>query len=157
MTLCPSPQSDPLRSSIRSPASGQINPAAERFKSVGGEPFVHGPPFAVEKRRKGTPQRLVARHRLKKLVNQHGASSAVSLKKEMRMNKNFKHNDELLTASASQADHFRAANETLPCHWRRFGPFGMRISVRPGPRSRVVHRVLRKNERAGFLRAITND
>jgi molecular chaperone GrpE len=51
--------------------------------------------------------------------------------------------------------NFRAADETLSCHWRRFGPFGNRISVRPGPRLRVVHRVLRKNERAGFLRDIS--
>ena len=72
------------------------------------------------------------------------------------MNKDFTHNRDMLTASASSADHFRAAEETLPCHWRRFGPFGTRISVRPGPRPRVVHRVLRKNERAGFFRAITH-
>lgn len=71
------------------------------------------------------------------------------------MNKDFTHNDRL-TASASSADHFRATAETLPCHWRRFSPFGTRISVRPGLRSRVVHRILRKNERAGFFRAITH-
>jgi hypothetical protein len=64
----------------------------------------------------------------------------------MHMNKNFTHNEGLLTV----------ARETLSCNGRRFGPFGTRISVRPGSRSRVVHRVLRKNEQAGFFRAITN-
>ena len=93
----------------------------------------------------------------KKPLNRHGAFSAVSSKYERRMNKELTSRNDLLAAIAPSLECGRiGGGETALCRGGRFGPFSTRISVRPGTRSRVVHRILRRNERAGFFRALNH-
>jgi hypothetical protein len=67
------------------------------------------------------------------------------------MNRTITHCYDPLTVSASPVNHLGTVSELLPCCWRRFSPYGMRISVRPGPRTRVVHRVLPRRTRRPML------
>lgn len=76
----------------------------------------------------------------------------VSPEEQTMMNRtDMDHRDLLRNGTLSADGDCIRADAALLHPGRRFSPFGMRISVRPGPRSRIVHRVLRRRP-AGFPR-----